>query len=154
MEKEMATHSTILAWETPWTKKCGGLQFMVSKQQLFNNWDVLYHLSSRGNVRLCVLSMYSVNFSLSWKLLNRSAWTYRSWGWVYNLKKRYFHIRGFQLWASQAIQWWRIHLTMQETQEMQVQPLDREDPLDQEMVTLSNILAWKIPWTEEPGGLQ
>ena len=43
---------------------------------------------------------------------------------------------------------------MQETQEMQVQPLDREDPLDQEMVTLSNILAWKIPWTEEPGGLQ
>ena len=43
---------------------------------------------------------------------------------------------------------------MQETQEMQVQPLDREDPLDQEMVTLSNILAWKIPWTEGPGGLQ
>ena len=30
----------------------------------------------------------------------------------------------------------------------------REDPLEEEMATLSSILAWKIPWTEEPGGLQ
>ena len=30
----------------------------------------------------------------------------------------------------------------------------REDPLEKEMVTHSSILAWKIPWTEEPGGLQ
>ena len=30
----------------------------------------------------------------------------------------------------------------------------REDPLEQEMVTHSSILAWRIPWTEEPGGLQ
>ena len=29
-----------------------------------------------------------------------------------------------------------------------------EDPLEQEMATLSSILAWKIPWTQEPGGLQ
>ena len=32
--------------------------------------------------------------------------------------------------------------------------LDREDPLEKEMVTHSSILAWEIPWTEEPGGLQ
>ena len=31
---------------------------------------------------------------------------------------------------------------------------DREDPLEKEMATHSNILAWEIPWTEEPGGLQ
>ena len=31
--------------------------------------------------------------------------------------------------------------------------LDREDPLEKEMATHSSILAWKIPWTEEPGGL-
>ena len=37
---------------------------------------------------------------------------------------------------------------------MQVQPLGREDPLEKEMATCSSILAWKIPWTEEPGGLQ
>ena len=43
---------------------------------------------------------------------------------------------------------------MQEIQEMRVRPLGREDPLKVEMATHSNILAWKIPWTEEPGGLQ
>ena len=35
-----------------------------------------------------------------------------------------------------------------------VQSLDREDPLEKEMATHSSILAWDIPWTEEPGGLQ
>ena len=43
---------------------------------------------------------------------------------------------------------------VQETQEMPVQSLRQEDPLEQEMATHSSILAWKIPWTEEPGGLQ
>ena len=32
--------------------------------------------------------------------------------------------------------------------------LDREDPLEEEMATHSSILVWRIPWTEEPGGLQ
>ena len=35
-----------------------------------------------------------------------------------------------------------------------VQSLGREDPLEKEMATHSSILAWRIPWTEEPGGLQ
>ena len=43
---------------------------------------------------------------------------------------------------------------MQENQETLVQSLGREDPLEEEMATHSSILAWKIPWTEEPGGLQ
>ena len=43
---------------------------------------------------------------------------------------------------------------MQETQETQVQSLGWEDPLEQEIATHSSILAWEIPWTEEPGGLQ
>ena len=38
-------------------------------------------------------------------------------------------------------------------QETQVRSLDQEDPLEKEMATHSSILAWKIPWTEEPGGL-
>ena len=37
---------------------------------------------------------------------------------------------------------------------MQVQSLGQEDPLEQEIATYSSILAWEIPWTEEPGGLQ
>ena len=51
-----------------------------------------------------------------------------------------------------------IPLVVQEgppaTQESQVQSLGQEDPLEKEMATHSSILAWKIPWTEEPGGLQ
>ena len=43
---------------------------------------------------------------------------------------------------------------MQETQEMQVRSLGREDPLEVEMATYSNIPVWKIPRMEEPGGLQ
>ena len=39
-------------------------------------------------------------------------------------------------------------------QETQVQSLGWEDPLEKQMTTPSSILAWKIPWTEEPGGLQ
>ena len=43
---------------------------------------------------------------------------------------------------------------MQETQEMQVQSLGQEDPLEEEMAIHSSILAWEIPWREESGGLQ
>ena len=42
-------------------------------------------------------------------------------------------------------------LTMQETR---VQALGREDPLEKELATHSSILAWSIPWTDEPGRLQ
>ena len=45
-------------------------------------------------------------------------------------------------------------LAMQETQEMQVQSLGREDPLEEEMATHSSICTWKIPGAEEPCGRQ
>ena len=54
-------------------------------------------------------------------------------------------------WASQVAWWKRIHLPMQETQ---VQSLGGEDPLEKKTATHSGILAWEIPWTEKPGGLQ
>ena len=43
---------------------------------------------------------------------------------------------------------------MQEMQEVRVQSLGWEDPLEKGMATHSSILAWRIPWTEEPGRLQ
>ena len=43
---------------------------------------------------------------------------------------------------------------MQEMQETWIQSLGQEDTLEEEMATHSSILAWKSPWTEEPGGLQ
>jgi len=39
-------------------------------------------------------------------------------------------------------------------QEMQVQSLGQEDPLEEEMATHSSILSWRIPWTEKPGGFR
>ena len=58
------------------------------------------------------------------------------------------------LMASWGAQWSRIRQSMQETQETWTHSLGWEDPLEEEMATHSSILAWRIPWTEEPGGLQ
>jgi len=55
--------------------------------------------------------------------------------------------------ASQVAQWERTRLPIQETLEMQVLSPGQEDPLEEGMATHCSILAWKIPWTEEPGRL-
>ena len=47
-----------------------------------------------------------------------------------------------------------LPLTMQEVPETWVRSLGGEDPLENELETHSSSLAWEIPWTEEPGGLQ
>ena len=44
--------------------------------------------------------------------------------------------------------------TLPAMQETQIQSLDWEDPLEKRMATHSSIIAWRIPWTGEPGGLQ
>ena len=51
-------------------------------------------------------------------------------------------------------QWVKNLPAVQETQEMRVRSLGWEDPLKEGMATHSSILAWRIPWTEEPGRLQ
>ena len=56
--------------------------------------------------------------------------------------------------ASQVAQWQRTCLPMQGTQETWIPFLSQEDPLEEEMASHSSILAWRIPWMEEPGGLQ
>ena len=56
---------------------------------------------------------------------------------------------GLPKWLSGKI----IHLAMQETQEMWVRSLGQKDLLEKELATHSSILAWKLPWTEEPDGL-
>ena len=47
-----------------------------------------------------------------------------------------------------------VHLLMEETLETPVQSLGQEDPLEKGMTTHSSILACRVPWAEEPGGLQ
>ena len=55
---------------------------------------------------------------------------------------------------SQVVQWVKNPPEMQETQETRVQSVGQEDPLEKEMATRSGILAWRLPWTEEPGMLR
>ena len=54
-------------------------------------------------------------------------------------------------WLPQMAQQVKNLIPMQETQEMQVQSLGQEDPLEKEIATHSSMLAWEIPWTEETG---
>ena len=68
-------------------------------------------------------------------------------------KRLYLLFNDYVLGASQVAQWYRTHLPVQEPQETWVRSLGREDPLEDEMATHSSILAWKIPWMEELGGL-
>ena len=55
-----------------------------------------------------------------------------------------------RIWASQVPLVVENLLPNQETLEMQVQPLGREDPLKEGVATHSSILAWRIPWSEDP----
>ena len=48
----------------------------------------------------------------------------------------------------------KIPPAVQESEEMRVSSLGREEPLEEGMAAHSSFLAWRIPWTEEPGGLQ
>ena len=51
--------------------------------------------------------------------------------------------------------WWsRTHLPVQKTQEMWVRSPGREDSMEEGMATHCSILSWRIPWTEEPGGIE
>ena len=54
-------------------------------------------------------------------------------------------------WASLVL---RMVKSLPAVQETQVQSLSQEGPLEKEMATHSSIPTWRIPWTEEPGGLQ
>ena len=58
------------------------------------------------------------------------------------------------MWASWVAQQLENLPARQETQQKRVQSLGWKDPLEEGMATHSSILAWRIPWTEEPGGLQ
>ena len=64
------------------------------------------------------------------------------------------HERSITLGLPRWCSWHRARLPMQETEETQVESLGQEDPLEEGMATHSSILAWRIPRTGEPGGLQ
>ena len=69
---------------------------------------------------------------------------------LFSLNSNWSYVLGFPRWLSDK----GICLPMQETQEKWVQSLGWEGFLEEEMATQSSILAWIIPWTQEPDGLQ
>ena len=68
-----------------------------------------------------------------------------------NSRRFVFCLLPVNSWASLVAQ---MVKNLPAIQEIQVQSLGQEDPLEKGMATYSSILAWRIPWTEEPGGLQ
>ena len=54
--------------------------------------------------------------------------------------------------SGHGLPWWPSGKESASNDETGVQSLGQEDPLEKEMATHSSILAWRIPWTEEPGG--
>ena len=100
LEKEMATHFSVLAWRIPGMGEPGGLPSMGS-HRVRHHWSDLAVVAAAAS-----------------------------------------------MWAVKNLP------VTQESQEMWIRTLGWEDSLEEGMATHSSILAWRIPWTEDPGGLQ
>ena len=78
------------------------------------------------------------------RILDTSSTFFLFWG-----RSQKLGVGGLPRWLS----WKSMHLLVQKMQQTQVRSLGREDSLKEEMAAHSSILAWEIPWTEEPGGM-
>ena len=148
----MAPHSSTLAWKIPWTQEPGRLPSMrlhrvghdwsdftftfhfhaVEKERATHSSVIAWRIPGTGEPG-GLPSMGSHRVRHDWSDLAAAAvlnWGFPSGSAVKNLP------------------------VMQELQEIQVQSLGQEDPLEKGMATHSSILAWRIPWTEKPAGLQ
>ena len=144
-EKGTATLSSILAWRIPWTEEPGGLQ-SIGSQRVKHDW-----VTKRTHTAPTVL--FKVLYC---KIKNVFIFVF---AFMYYLYKRYnkpitvqYYIANCVSWVS-TLCWAQLGKNLPATQETRIQFLGREDPLEKEMATHSSILAWRISWTEEPGGL-
>ena len=168
----MATHSSILAWRIPWTKEPVRVQSMGS-QRVGHDWVTITHSlwvwlgkQKKKNLNVEVISdtigtrKLENNFSFFFVVgrcrqlgegcglkpsisLHTSSPVGELWAlWIF-----WKHLP----WPSLVAQMVKNSHVMQETW---VPSLGWEDPLEEEMATHSSILAWRIPWTGQPGRLQ
>ena len=135
--------SHVWLFVTPWTAECQAplsstisrslLGFMSIESVMLSNHLILCH------PLLFLVSIFPSISIFSSELALHIRWT-KYWRFSFSISPSR---------ASHMAQWYRIHLSMQETW---VRSLGQEYPLEKEMANSSSILAWNIPWTEEPGG--
>ena len=114
LEKEMATHSSILAWEIPWTEKPGGLPFMGSQRAGHNGYDLM----TKQNNQWLGLQVFTpegwswgTKISQPWELDFKENWAQKNWCfWTVVLEKTLespldckeiqpVHLKGDQFWV-------------------------------------------------------
>ena len=154
LEKEMATHSRL---EIPWTEEpeAGGggggvatvhgvtkesVKAQVWPQHEENHLLLQQHLDSCSIPGVSTHRLFSFQCRAVGSMSARSSWLSVIFSWPVHQS------------AQQRQDTYEFVCTYTDTQEMWVQSLGQEDPLEDEMATRSSILAWD-PWTEEPGRL-
>ena len=164
LEKEMAAHSSVLAWRIPGKGEPGGLPSMGSHRVGHNLSDLAQH-----SIRQGITTIFGKSTEKMWACAPKELSCLNQNSGSFCTKRGGSQVKHFPVPISllrgcvhvffpaviqetfQVVQWERIHLPVQE---VWVQSLGQENPLEEEMATSSSILAWKLPWTEEPGGLQ
>ena len=131
LEKEMATYSSILAGKIPQTVEPSGLQSM-GLQRVGHDWATTLFLFLSKVLHFPDSDSYFIMLYIL--LCGTESYT----------------ISPILCSPSLVAQLVKNLPAMQMTQ---VKSVGRKDPLESRMATYSNILAWKIPWTEDPGGL-
>ena len=126
----MATHCSVLAWRIPGMVEPRGL-LSVGSHRVGHDWSGL------------AAAVHTPIYTFSWKCSTDP----HKFDPIYSLH----FLSTFPLVLAFLVA--QIVKCLSATWETQVQSLGREDPLEKEMATHSSTLAWKIPWTEEPGRL-
>ena len=125
----------IASWRTIWARS-----WRMGKVWL-QKWEKVTRHGKPWAVPLCHLFWVIYPVHLGWSQATHAP------GWTYSGEISTAQTYQGSLVAQRVKNW-------PATQESWVQALHREDPLEKEMATQSSILAWSIPWTEEPGELQ
>ena len=142
----MAPHSSTLAWKIPWTEEPGGLRSMGSLG-VGHDWATsLSCIDWRRKWQ--PTPVFLPGESQGWSsLIGCSLWGPAESDMTEAIQQQQHSM----FWASLVAQLAKNPPAMWETW---VQSLVWEDPLEEGMAAHPSILAWRIPWTEEPGGLQ
>ena len=158
LEKEKATHSSTLGWKIPWTEDRGRLQSMWSQRV---GHDRETSLSRTDKTNLCIEQRTVV----AWvgKKESTGCKGARSVGELSRVMEIFYFLVLNSMWITPVYAFVRASQVVLVIKNLPANAgdvemriwlsLGGEDPLEEGMATHSSILAWRIPWTEEPGGL-